>query len=99
MLNAQQENLVLDFLARGGTIRCLPTPEPTAISNVLEYLRACNFVVYPAPRGEGQPKYVCQSMVITEEKLVAIANDHRAMSMYRRSKWSPSTTDISLVRA
>ena len=78
MLNGKQENLVLDFFAGGGTIRHLPTPEPTTIDNVLEYLRGCNFVVYRAPRGEGQPKYVCQSMVVTEEKLVKIANDHRA---------------------
>ena len=78
MLNGQQENLVLDFLARGGTIRRLPTPEPTTISSVLEYLRGCNFVVYRAPRGEGQPKYVYQSMVVTEERLVAIANELRA---------------------
>ena len=77
MWNGQQNHLVLDFLARGGTIRRLPTPEPTTISSVLEYLRGCDFVVYPAPRGEGQPKYVCQSMVVTEEKLMALTNEHR----------------------
>jgi hypothetical protein len=78
MLNGKQENLILDFFARGGTINRLPTPQPTTISNVLEYLRGCNFVVYPAPRGEGQPKFVYRGMVVTEEKLVGIANEHRA---------------------
>ena len=78
MLRDQQDGLVVDFFARGGTVHRLPTPEPTTIANVLGYLRDLKFVVYPAPRGEGQPKYVCQSMVVTEEKLVAIANEHRA---------------------
>ena len=78
MLKNQQTNLVLDFIARGGTIRRLPTPEPTTISKVLEYLRGGNVVVYPAPRGAGERKYVCQTMVVTVEKLLEIANEQRA---------------------
>jgi hypothetical protein len=59
-------------------MRGLPTPEPTAITGILDYLRDCNFDVYPAPPGEGQPKYVFQGQVVTLENLVSIANDHRA---------------------
>jgi hypothetical protein len=79
MTREQQEDLVLDYFARGGTIHRLPTPEPTAIPDILEYLRDCTFVVYPAPRGDGQPKYVYQGTVVTLEKLVSIANEHRAI--------------------
>jgi len=67
-----------DF-ALGGTIHYLPKPEPTEISDILEYLRDCNFVVYPAPRGDGEPKYVYQGAVVTLQKLVSIANEHRAV--------------------
>ena len=35
--------------------------------------------VYRAPRGEGAPKYVYQGQVATLEKLVSLANEHRAL--------------------
>ena len=47
--------------------------------DVLVYLRECNFTVYPAPLGEGTPKYVYQGQLVTLEKLISIANGHRAL--------------------
>ena len=71
--------LSLDYFARGGTIHHLPTPERTAISDILEYLQSCNLVVYAAPLGDGEPKYVYQGAVVTLQTLVIIANEHRAL--------------------
>jgi hypothetical protein len=79
MRRAQHQQLVADFFTRGGTIRRLPTSQPTAPTEVLEYLAECAFTVYPAPRGEGQPKYVFQGRVVGIEKLMSIANEHRAL--------------------
>jgi len=78
MTKEQQKHLVLDYFARGGAIRRLPTPEPKAIFDILAYLESCNFFVYPAPRGAGEPKYVHQGAVVTLQNLVSIANEHRA---------------------
>jgi len=83
MTKEQQRHLVLDYFARGGTIHRLPTPEHSALPEILEYLQNCDFVVYPAPRGDGQPKYVYQGAVVTLEKLVSIANEHRAIKHLR----------------
>jgi hypothetical protein len=79
MRRVQYRELVADYFTRGGAIRRLPTPEPTSPSDVLDYLSECNFRVYPAPRGEGQQKYVYQGQVVTLDKLVSIANEHRAL--------------------
>ena len=77
MRRAQQQELVADYFARGGTVRRLPTPEPIEASEVLQYLHDCSFDVYAAPRGQGEPKYVCQGAVVTQQELVSIANEHR----------------------
>jgi hypothetical protein len=66
-----------DRFAGGATVD--PQPKPTLPADVLEYLEECSFSVYPAPLGEGEPKYVYQGQVVTLQKLVAIANDHRAI--------------------
>ena len=78
MRREKHENWVADYLKRGGTTRHLPTPKPTAIADVLEYLRENNFVVYGAPPGEGEPKFVCQGSVVILQDLVLLANEHRA---------------------
>ena len=44
----------------------------------LEYLQDSNFVVYRAPAGEGEPKFVCQGSVVTVHNLILFANEHRA---------------------
>lgn len=77
MRRDQQQELLADYFARGGAVRRLPTPEPTEPSAVLQYLHDCDFEVYPAPRGEGEPKYVCRGAVVKLQELVAIANEHR----------------------
>jgi len=56
----------------------IPPREPVGIPDVLEYLKASNYVVYRAPRGEGEPKFVCQGSLVTFEHLLALANEHRA---------------------
>jgi hypothetical protein len=78
MRREQQRGLVSAYLARGGTIHHLPTPEPTEASDVLDYLEECGFSVYRAPRGEGEPKYVFQGQVMTLQNLMSVANEHRA---------------------
>lgn len=78
MRREQQRGLVNEYLARGGTIRRLPTPEPTEAIDVLDYLEECGFSVYRAPRGEGEPKFVFQGQVVTLQNLISIANEHRA---------------------
>jgi hypothetical protein len=79
MRREQHRELVKDYFARGGTIRRLPSPEPTSISEILDYLTDCNFTVHPAPLGEGSPKYVYQGQVVTLDNLISIANEHRAL--------------------
>jgi hypothetical protein len=74
----RDQKLVGDFSKRGPRFWSLCTPAPTAISDILEYLQDCNFVAYPAPLGEGRPKYVFQGALVTLETLLAIANEHRA---------------------
>jgi len=78
MRRAQQQESV-DVLPRDGNVCCRLPPEPVAATEVLDYLSECNFQVYAAPRGEGQPKYVFQGQVATLEKLVAIASGHRVL--------------------
>ena len=78
MRREQQENLIADYLKRGGIVQRLPTPKPIAISDVVEYLQERHFVVYAAPRGEGEPKFVCQGSVVNLQELVSFANAHRA---------------------
>ena len=79
MRRLQDQQSSADYFFRGGPIRRPPAPTQTEPSDILDYLADCNFTVYPAPRGEGQPKYVYQGQVITLEKLVSIANEHRAI--------------------
>lgn len=79
MRREPREGSFSDYFTLGGQARRVPPPEPTVAADVLAYLQACNFTVYPAPRGEGEPKYVCQGQVMTLDRLVAIANDHRAL--------------------
>ena len=78
MRREQQAGLIADYLKRGGIVQRLPTPKPTGISDVVEYLQDNNFVVYAAPRGEGEPKFVCQGSVVNLQDLVSFANAHRA---------------------
>ena len=77
-MSREQQELVADYIARGGTVRRLPTPEPTDVQEVIDYMQDCRFDVYPAPRGAGQRKYVLQGEVVTLARLVLIANEHRA---------------------
>ena len=78
-MRREQQDLVANYFKRGGKVDRLPTPKPTEmISDVLDYLKESNFVVYRAPRGEGEPKFVCQGSVVTLQNLVSFANEHRA---------------------
>ena len=79
MRREPREGSVSDYFALGGYGRQPPTPEPTVADDVLAYLRECNFTVYAAPLGEGTPKYVYQGQLVTLDRLVAIANGHRAL--------------------
>ena len=77
--NRHTEHLIAQFLARGGTIRKIPTPQPTTASDVLEYLNDHNvdFRAVAEP-GEFVSKYMYKHRIITEKQLVSIANKHRA---------------------
>jgi hypothetical protein len=79
MRRLQDQESLADYFFRGGQVGRPPAPAPTDPSEILEYLADCSFTVYPAPRGEGQPKYVYQGQVITIDRLVSIANEHRAI--------------------
>ena len=79
MRREPREGSFSDYFSLGGHLRQAPTPEPTVAADALAYLQECNFTVYPAPLGEGEPKYVYQGQVLTLDRLVAIANDHRAL--------------------
>jgi hypothetical protein len=79
MRREPREGLFSDYFTLGGQVRRPPTPELPVDAVVLTYLLDCNFTVYPAPRGEGEPKYVYQGQVVTLQKLIAIANDHRVL--------------------
>jgi hypothetical protein len=79
MRREPREGSFSDYFTLGGHVRQPPTPEVTVAADVLAYLLDCNFTVYAAPVGEGEPKYVYQGQVVSLEKLVAIANDHRAL--------------------
>jgi hypothetical protein len=73
----QQAALVADYLARGGEIRRLPTPEPTAADDVFEYLRECGFDVSRARGKMAGTQYICNGRAVPLEELVSIANNHR----------------------
>lgn len=78
-LRAQHESLVLDFLARGGTIRKIPPPKPTVAADVLQYLQERNVAVEVIPQSEGsETAYLYRDRVIHLKTLVAIANRHRS---------------------
>ncbi len=79
MRREPREGSFSDYFTLGGQVRQPATPEFPATSDVLAYLLDCNFTVYPAPLGEGEPKYVYQGQVVTLDRLIAIANDHRAL--------------------
>ena len=79
MRREPREGSFSDYFAIGGRVRQPSIPEPTVADDVLAYLRECNFTVYPAPLGEGTPKYVYQGQLVTLEKLISIANGHRAL--------------------
>jgi hypothetical protein len=79
MRREPREGSFTDYFALGGPARRPPTPEPTIATDVLAYLQECNFTVYAAPLGEGEPKYVYQGQVLTLDRLLAIANEHRAL--------------------
>ena len=78
MRREKHVNWVADYLNCWGVIPRLPAPKPTTIADVLEYLRENKFVVYRAPPGQGEPKFVCQGSVVILQDLVALANEHRA---------------------
>jgi hypothetical protein len=77
MWRDQSYDFVKTYLGHNGAVGPLPTQESTDPHDVLDYLQDCNFSVYAAPRGEGVPKYVFQGQVVTLQKLISIANDHR----------------------
>ena len=78
-LRSHHEMLVADFLARGGTIRKIPTPKPTLAADVLEYLQVRNVDVQTVPgHREIEASYVYKGQVINLKTLVAIANRHRS---------------------
>jgi hypothetical protein len=79
MRREPREGFFSDYLALGGPARGLASSKTTDAGAVLAYLQECHFTVYPAPVGEGEPKYVYQGQVITLDRLVAIANTHRAL--------------------
>jgi hypothetical protein len=91
MRREPREGSFSDYFSLGGQVRQPPAPasaapqlrqgkpESTVAADALAYLQECNFTVYAAPLGEGEPKYVCQGQVLTLDRLVAIANDHRAL--------------------
>lgn len=78
MRREPREGLLSDYFTLGGSTKRPQMPEPTLAADILDYLREYNFTVYAAPHGEGRPKYVYQGQVVTLERLVAIANEHRA---------------------
>ena len=41
-LRSHHESLVVDFLARGGTIQKIPPPKPTVAADILQYLQERN---------------------------------------------------------
>jgi len=79
MRRLQDQQSSADYFLRGGPLRRPPTPAATDPSDIVDYLTDCNFTVYAAPRGEGQPKYVYQGQVVTLDRLISIANEHRSI--------------------
>ena len=78
-LRSHHELLVVDFLARGGTIRKLPPPKPTLATDVLQYLRDRNVEVEAVPQSDGgEAMYLYKARIINLKTLVAIANRHRS---------------------
>jgi hypothetical protein len=75
----EQQELIKEYFNRGGAIHRLPTPEPISVEDVLDYLEESNLRAYPAPRGEGTRKFVFQGEVVTQDELVTIVNEHRAL--------------------
>ena len=78
MRREQQDDLIADYIARGGTVRRLATPEPTTVSDILDYLRDCDLEVRTARGHAAGDRYIFQNKVVTLWELVSIANEHRA---------------------
>ena len=79
MRREPREGSFSDYFTLGGHAGQPARQEAPVADDVLVYLRECNFTVYPAPLGEGTPKYVYQGQLVTLDRLIAIANGHRAL--------------------
>ena len=78
-LRSHHESLVVDFLARGGTIQKIPPPKPTVAADILQYLQERNVDVEVMPQsGENEATYLYRDRIINLKTLVAIANRHRS---------------------
>ena len=70
--------LIADYLAKGGTIRKVPPPEPITPSDVLKYLQENDVDVRAEPGRDGSgPHYTYKGKAIPLKALVELANRHR----------------------
>jgi hypothetical protein len=78
-LQTHQE-LIEEFLRRGGSIRKLPEPKLALASEVIDYLRHKNIPVDPVgSKYNRQPRrYVCRGKTESIEDIVGLANAYRS---------------------